>query len=918
MIKKVMSMVLVAGLLSVLALTVFAQDEEALESPLMDDFESEELFSATDEFNNPIGHVPWGDTAGNVELGLAEVERDGEMTSALEINYDISAWGGFTHALSDGENWINQNWLDFNAMQFSLYGNNTGGIVQVEIFDNRNPSLNSDTAERWYFRITDDYEGWQEFTIAFDDFQRRTDFQPGGAPNDGFGLDAVSGYAFGMPAGTGAQTAYLDNVTLVVLETAPIIIDDFEIEELFAAQDANGTDIGFVTWGDTADNVELRLIDAIRGSSDTRALAVDYDVNAFGGFTHVFNDGESMTGQNWTSYNTISFWVLGSNTGEEIQFEIFDNRASGSTGDTAERYFYRFVDDSFVWKLVEIPFTDFQRRSDFQPSGAPDDGFNLNDVSGYAFGMPVGTGGKVLVVDDIRLISLDGVGMPDGVAAVAAEEVVDLPPPVELESVEPNPDLLEPIPFAEPMMITDFENGLPFIPSDGLISGFIPFGDSTGNVLLGIAQIQPFTPLALPDQASMEQVFRIDFDIAAYGGFTYALTDGEDWTSQDWTDYNALQFSLYGNNTGQAILIEIFDNRIPDTPGDTAERYFYFLADDFEGWQTITIPFAFFQRRTDYQPGPDDGFGLNEVSGYAFSFPAGVGAQTAYLDDVQVVVVEDPSTILFDGEEPAVTSIEIDESITWDSREWELVWSDEFDEESGTPINTEYWTCEEGGGGWGNNQLEFNTSRIENVYHNGDGQLVIQAREEAYDGGSCWYGECEYTSARCNTKDKVEFTHGRVEARMKIPEGQGLWPAFWMLGAQFPEVPWPAVGEIDIMENVGFEPNTVHGTLHGPGYSGGSSIGNGYTVDEAFADDFHVFAIDWDPYVIRWYVDGELYSTLSINTLQSTGSDWVYEQDFFMIMNVAVGGFWPGNPDETTVFPQQMEVDYIRVYELTD
>lgn len=267
-----------------------------------------------------------------------------------------------------------------------------------------------------------------------------------------------------------------------------------------------------------------------------------------------------------------------------------------------------------------------------------------------------------------------------------------------------------------------------------------------------------------------------------------------------------------------------------------------------------------------------------------------------------------------EAEHPDEEVVEVDDSVTWDSREWTLVWSDEFEGEAGTPPNPEFWGYDIGGHGWGNNQLEYNNDRVENVSLDGNGNLAITARKENIEGYRCYYGPCEYTSARILTKDKMEFTYGRVEARIKVPFGQGIWPAFWSLGANFDQVGWPNSGEIDIMEYVGKEPNTTYGTVHGPGYSGASGIGANISFDEPVADDFHVFAVDWDPNVIRWYVDGELFQTLSADELN--GRKWVFDHDFFLILNVAVGGYWPGNPDDTTVFPQTMLVDYVRVYEL--
>ena len=247
---------------------------------------------------------------------------------------------------------------------------------------------------------------------------------------------------------------------------------------------------------------------------------------------------------------------------------------------------------------------------------------------------------------------------------------------------------------------------------------------------------------------------------------------------------------------------------------------------------------------------------------------------------------------------------------------WTLVWSDEFNGAAGTPVDGTKWVFDTGGGGWGNNELEYYTNSTNNCSTDGAGNLVITAINETLPRRNrCWYGQCQYTSARIKTKAKFEQAYGRFEARIKIPYGQGLWPAFWMLGNDIDRNRWPNCGEIDVMENIGREPAIVHGTMHGPGYSGANGIGAAYTLPSgAFSDDFHVFAIEWAPNVIRWYVDGNLYQTRTPADLPA-GTRWVFDHPFFMLLNVAVGGYWPGNPDATTVFPQRMYVDYVRVYQ---
>jgi beta-glucanase (GH16 family) len=198
-----------------------------------------------------------------------------------------------------------------------------------------------------------------------------------------------------------------------------------------------------------------------------------------------------------------------------------------------------------------------------------------------------------------------------------------------------------------------------------------------------------------------------------------------------------------------------------------------------------------------------------------------------------------------------------------------------------------------------------------------DGNLVIKAISEKYTGPD---GVARnYTSARLKTLGKFSQTYGRFEARIKIPYGQGMWPAFWMLGDDIEKVGWPACGEIDIMENIAKEPAIIHGSIHGPGYVGGTGIEAPYTLPgkRRFADDFHVFAIEWDPDSVSFFVDQYRYARRTRADLQP-GWKWVFDKPFFLILNLAVGGNWPGNPDSTTVFPQTMLVDYVRAYQRSE
>jgi beta-glucanase (GH16 family) len=249
---------------------------------------------------------------------------------------------------------------------------------------------------------------------------------------------------------------------------------------------------------------------------------------------------------------------------------------------------------------------------------------------------------------------------------------------------------------------------------------------------------------------------------------------------------------------------------------------------------------------------------------------------------------------------------------TTQDKKWVMIWSDEFTGPNGSAVDSTKWVFDVGGDSWGNRELEYYTNRLQNV-HLENGNLVIEARTEKYKGADGVTRD--YTSARIKTQGKFSQTYGRFEARLKIPYGQGLWPAFWMLGDDIDRIGWPACGEIDIMENIGKEPSVNHGSIHGPGYTGDVGIETHYTLParRRLADDFHTYGVEWEPNEIRFYVDDDFYATQTRANLRP-GQRWVFDHPFFLLLNVAVGGDWPGSPDASTKFPQTMLVDYVRVY----
>jgi beta-glucanase (GH16 family) len=236
-----------------------------------------------------------------------------------------------------------------------------------------------------------------------------------------------------------------------------------------------------------------------------------------------------------------------------------------------------------------------------------------------------------------------------------------------------------------------------------------------------------------------------------------------------------------------------------------------------------------------------------------------------------------------------------------------LVWGDEF---QGSVVNESDWTFEigNGNGGWGNNELQYYKS--ENTSIELGEYMVIEAKEEPTNG-------LNYSSSRLVTKNKKEFQYGRIDIRAALPQGQGLWPALWMLGANIDQASWPACGEIDIMELVGNSPNQVHATVHYGSTFGNHQYHGGSTLTPnggKFADNFHVFSLVWEENLLQFLVDDQLYYEVDPSDMQG-GQPYPFNQDFFLVFNVAVGGNWPGNPDGSTVFPQRMVVDYIRVFQ---
>ncbi len=680
-------------------------------------------------------------------------------------------------------------------------------------------------------------------------------------------------------------------LSLVLLSAAwalaqaePPLNDTFE-SELVNVQDAFGNDVGFTTWGDSPGNVSLQRLEVPAGSDLAlpnqegvdHVLELSHNIASWGGFTHAFETDGAWVGRDLSSFEGLSFRYYGANSGETVFVEVFDNR-SGSQGDSAERYEYSFDDDFSGWNTFQIPFTDFRRRSDFQPAGAPNDGLGLTEASGYAF--RYGPSSTPVYLDDVTVYG-------------------------SVESAAPSDDTLQ-VSFGRPSF--EAREGEPATltvrlnrPSEEPVSVRYTLAPDTATAYRDYAG---GSDLVVFPAGVTEQTFEVATlpDSKREGDETLTLGIESPYNVQLGAQRQTTLF-IRDDDPADPTLLEDFTD-VEDFSASNATL----SARELPAESELALP-----EQDLYET-------VLQVTGDAADAPVSFGRTFARPQDLSGS--EGVSFWVYGSSSGQPVTLELQDGTR--EGDWELLYEDDFDGAAGTPPDPAVWSAEIGDGtvgsapGWGNNELEYYSDDPENVALDGAGNLVLTARETAPNAGlECYYGPCLYTSARLRTQDKLEFTYGRVEARMQLPQGQGVWPALWMLGVNFGEVGWPNSGEIDIMEHIGREPATVYGTVHGPGYSGASGVGGSFELAAGFADDFHTFALEWRPNKLQWYVDDEPFFTLTPDDVPA-GSAWVFDQPFFLLLNLAVGGNWPGNPDETTSFPQALKVDYLRVYTAAD
>jgi beta-glucanase (GH16 family) len=955
------------------------------------------------ESGAPDGFVPFADSwdgSGSttfMAMDTATMELPVVPSAAgnqvIAVQYDIAAsggwgggpgYGGVTHDFAAA-----QDWSDYATFSFWFNGSSSGADHRVEL---KADGAGAATSNRYEYTFTDDVTGWRFFNLPWDDFTRRYDYNPGPSPDDPINLAAMWGYSILLSPGA-SGTFDLDQVTLFGGPAAAdmgVVVDDFE-SGLPTGYDGDGIPIGFFTV--TGAGSSMTITDPLTPpapelpaiGTPNHVLQVDVDATSWAVVIHGFENEavDTWVPQDWSAYEGFALWVYGNNSGTDLFIDILENRKPGSTTDDAERWTVTFTDDFAGWQWFEFPFTDFVRKE--VGNGAPNDGFTLDEVHGWAFGT-LGTGGpRIFYLDQVSLygeaperplevtFSTSEYEVDEG---AVAEVTVKLTRPLK----EEDPDQVsvsyateggsavagrDYTPVAGTLTFTKggsrelsfsvetFDNtkrdgdkhvvmrlsdpvdiALGFVTQAGLVivdndpldklllddfESYPYLWHAMGGATLSQLEIAAGDPLAIPGQGAYEGVLSVAAPLVV--------------------EMAIMPDNLCNSGSGVvpvAILTTgSFDATTVDhstvTFGDAAEAHVDRKTgelrrheEDVDGDGDIDLLFHFQYAETGFGCDPAEAY----LNGQTYAGQAITSGQTpSFGRDFplgQDWSFSDGLNFWYYGAGSGDTvTVQLKDNRVADPGPsgWSLVWSDEFDEPAGTPPNPANWTAEIGDGtrngnpGWGNSELQYYTDSTENAATDGQGNLVITAKEA--DGSlQCYYGPCEYTSARLISWHKAEFAYGRIEGRIQVPFGAGLWPAFWTLGTDIGEVDWPQSGEIDTMEFVGREPYEVFGTIHGPGYSGGQSFGGTYTFDQPVSDEFHTFAVEWMPDEIIWYVDDYQYHEARPENVAP--NEWVFNHPFFIIMNVAVGGNFGGPVGEDTVFPQTMKVDYVRVYQGPD
>ncbi|MBX9243401.1 family 16 glycosylhydrolase [Actinotalea ferrariae] len=901
--------------LSTDTLTLTVRDDDA--APASEVWDNVRVVTTFAEPEVPVGEDADGNTVGferftdpNASSEVAFVAPPAPVPGkaaddqAARVTLRAPSYAGFTNKLTNDsvDAWVPQDWSRYDGVSFWLYGQNTGHSLFIDILDNRNPDSTVDDAGRYSVAFTDDTLGWRYVELPFSSFTRKD--VGNGAPNDGLTLNAMHGWAFGATAVPATTTWYLEDFALTVPET---VVDEFEYASLPSGQDANGVGIGFHTYNGPGASASAGVTTGAPADSRPSAdegntvldLTMDVPAGSWGGVSHAFAEDGTWVSQDWTDHQGLNFWFHGDGSGEQLYVDIVENRPEGSTTDNAERHSATFTDDVVGWRFVELEWADFSRKE--IGNGAPNDGLTLEEVHGYAIGAVTTDGPQDYAVDRLAVwgASLDDVplvvgfdrgtyGVTEGDAATLRVTLsrpsetaitVDYATVVSTDRTQTEDGAA--VPGRD---YTAVEGTLTFAPGETLQTFVVQTTEDAKHELAESVQVQ------LSDAAG---------GTAEISGFarsaSVSITDDDPEDPLLVEDFESAP-GLWRSENATLESVRVLADSDDAYPGQAAD----------EGVGEVVVTGAGAAVRRDFAQ-PQDWSGQEGLSFWYRGTGSGEPVTVALRDDS----APDP------GPEG------------WTN----VVYRDDFDASAGTPVDPTTWSNETGGWGWGNAEHQYYTPGSQNVWQDGEGNLEIELRPNTDE--SLWCSTngapCGYTSARIATQGKAEFLYGRIEARLKVPAGEGLWPAFWTLGNDFLEVGWPQTGEIDIMEHVEGDngrPWESFGTVHGPGYSGGQSVGHKVCLDDAgeattcprtsgesFSDEFHTYGVEWEPDRITWLLDGEPFGSV---TPEELPGEWVFDHPYFLIANMAIGGNFGGTIEPGLELPASYLIDYIQVEQAPD
>ena len=794
------------------------------------------------------------------------------------MDIDSTSFAGFIHGFSNPptlDAWIPQDWSTSEGISFWMFGSNSAAGMFIDILDNRNPGSTTDDAERWTVAFVDDFTGWQLLEFPFASFTRKE--IGNGAPNDGLGLFEMHGYALGALGTGGPQTYYLDDVSLYGVAAPPALAVQFSRQNTLIEEGTTG-DVGV-------------KLNRPLGPEDPAQVSIDYATER----------ANAIAGVDYTPTSGTLTFVNGGPTEQFFPIETFDNT--------------KFTGDKQVVVRLTNP-VDVERGALFQGSALiedndPFDPDLLDDFEQGAFLWD--TDG--LVDLDARPVEVGGTDERPGqdpYENVGVASVPEAGPSYQAQVQGVIDDLTALLPASSSKVAKRIEKAI-----DRLDDALDPDNWVNGSFLDDDDGKKAYTRI----RQAVNELAKIVKDGAPESGAAEGAIDGLVEVAE----------SIAGNQIAVAERNGAEQRRI-----DKARREMGKAMDDLdrgrwanavghyrEAWDEATEAIDKLQddhhrhRGWSYRGGwwhhdggHDDAL---SVASLTRDFPIGqdwTGTESLDFWFNGTGSGEDITVNLKDNRAPDPGPAG-----------WTLAWADEFDEPAGTLPNPANWAYEigdttpDGKNGWGNEELQYYTDDPDNAATDGNGNLVITL-DQADGSQECYYGPCEFESARLITQNKAEFAYGRIESRLQVPTGgDGLWPAFWSLGTDITYNPWPGAGEIDVMEYVSRLPNEIFGTIHGPGYNGGGSFGGIYDFGERVDLEYHTFTVEWEPNLITWYVDGIQYHQAEPSDVPGP---WVFEKPFFLLLNFAIGGNFGGTIDPANTYPQEYLVDYVRVYQGPD